>query len=69
MHIAGHGEKEDMKKTIKAKKLVLAKSTIRVLSANDMRDVVGGTTGGCTGASECGVCAETNNSCRICYEN
>ena len=32
-----------MQKTLKAKKLTLARSTLRVLSSNDLRDVVGGT--------------------------
>jgi natural product precursor len=56
-----------MKKT--NKRLTLDKCTIRVLSKNDLQDVVGGTSGACTGASACGPCAETNNSCRICYQN
>jgi hypothetical protein len=34
-----------MKKTIKAKKLNLDKITVRMLSARDMQDVVGGTIG------------------------
>ncbi len=36
-----------MKKTIKTKKLTLAQTTLRVLSANDLRAVVGGASHDC----------------------
>ena len=42
-----------MKKTVKAK-LTLDRTTIRVLATNDLRDVVGGTTGSCAGT--CNSC-------------
>ena len=58
-----------MKKTLKPKKLTLDTSTLRVLTTSNLRDIVGGTTGGCTGASACHQCAGTNNSCGNCYEN
>ncbi len=63
-----------MKKTIKAKRLILAKSTVRVLATSDLRDVVGGTYPGgttsciCPNTSNCEP-GESNNSCGICYEN
>ena len=34
-----------MKKTTQARRLILDKTTVRVLSTNDLRDVVGGTIG------------------------
>lgn len=35
-----------MKKTTKPRKLDVCKTTLRVLTTNDLRDVVGGTEGG-----------------------
>ncbi len=58
-----------MKKTTKPKKLTFTKNTLRVLSANDLQDVAGGTSGTCTMSCLSCTCAGTNNSCDVCHEN
>lgn len=53
-----------IKSPMKLKKLTLGTSTVRVLTTNDLQDVVGGTSVRCT-QDPCYTypCAETNYAC------
>lgn len=52
-----------MKKTIKAKKLTLNRTTLRILCESHLKNIIGGVI---APDSECGTCDDTCASC-ICH--